>query len=191
MKWLAVLLLSLNLMGCALRTGSPTLAAMHGIGFRISAGVLPRAYEVPGESHAKYYENLKGWAKRRTIALAFVPDLRLNDVPLSGLTRWTKEGGVMVFLDSQEPVNNQFYTLIHELAHVYQARNLTYPAAETFAELVAVQVAAKVGLKTADYTAQYMAGTATIEFQWRVIDGYYKEIDTVVLMLTAAAQGAN
>ncbi len=187
MKTLTALILALFLVGCAARAHSPSIDAMGELTIIQHAETYPVSWEVAGDTHQKHLDNLKTWAAARYITIAFVPSIVYKGDELMGFSFY-RQAGWSVLIDNSQPVNTQFYTLCHELAHVYQAHNLSKAASEVFAEIVAYQVAKNVGLQTRLQAALYLSPLGT-EFEWTVVERYDSEADAVVNMLTTAAKG--
>ena len=189
MKTLIAALLSVTLLGCV--TVSPTYKAMHSLSARAAVGHLPPTHEVFGDSHVKNLDHLTEWLKRRWVRLGFVPAIIGDDgQDRMGQTMILESGAVFILVNNATSKNNQFYTLLHEVAHVYQARNLSVAAGEVFAEIVSSQVCKRLGLDVSDQTTKYL-DAIPVAFQWKAVDLFHKEADAVVLMLVGASKGDN
>jgi hypothetical protein len=188
-RQLVIALLLLCSVGCA--TVSPTLRTMHVVDFMQRNGAHLDYWQVSGEDLGGNLVNLIAWAKRRGIRVAQAPTITLEGRPVLGLTTFTDNGGVFILLDSHGSANSKFFTLVHELAHVYGSHYLRSQAAEVYAELIAAQVCQKLGMKNAlPATAAYLQEqVGSLPFQWKVVDLLHLEADVVVQMLLNAAKG--
>jgi hypothetical protein len=175
--------------GCA-TVRSPTLKAFGEISTLEQADILPPNIYVQGSTCQKPLDNLLVWAARRRIPVRFVDQITLNGEELMGYSKFGPQGW-FVLIDNTLPVDTKFITLIHELAHLYHAANLSKEAGEVFAEMVAYQVAQNVGLHSRPQNALYLAMHSPLKFQQDAVFSFNAEIDAVVSMLTQAAKGSN
>lgn len=178
----------LALCGCATLPPSTTFTVFQQIQIREVAGLYPPDWGIEGNSHAAHLARLEAWTDQRGITLA---PAKLARHQLYGHASYGGAGWV-VLIDKDQPVNMRFYTLLHELGHVYSPklgpRNAYH---EVFAELTALQVCRNVGLDASGATTAYLSEKIAIEDQSAVVDRWGREIDRVVALLTRASQEAS
>ena len=141
-------------------------------------------WRIDGSTERAALARLRAWADAEEIIVTTVP---LDRRELLGAAIPTRSVGWTVFVNSDESIDGQFYTLVHELAHVYQPDGLQVGQAETFAEVIAVQVAARCGLQVWPQTAAYLRAHATSEQQFWTLQAHAREMDRLVDKLSRAA----
>jgi hypothetical protein len=119
---LIALLLSVGCASTALSLSGPSKNALALV-TEIKAGVdsigesLVRIYEIDGDSLKPYLANLEAEANRKAPVYR-VPLKRTNTVGLTFCNPTENGRRCLMLLDVTLSVNNQVYTLLHELAHV-------------------------------------------------------------------------
>lgn len=185
---LPVLVLLVVSFACASAPRSPrSLEALTQLQVRQRAGLYhAQEWSVAGDSHKATFDRLRTWANDRGI---FVLDAPLDRKSLLGYANRSQYLGWLVLINENLPPNNQLYTLLHELAHVYgPLKVLGAPAGETFAELVAGMVCQNLGLDVWRQTTAYVAGHQPMDEQTATVQQHGLAIDALVDTLTQAAQ---
>jgi hypothetical protein len=188
--WAILVALAVWLGGCVASVHSPTLTAISQIDLTRQAELGANDLIIDGADHAKELKNTLAWCQHRFISVKFPDEVIQNGHIYLGYSFY-RPSGWEILIASDVPENTQLYTLFHELAHTFQARNLTYGASEVFAELTAYQVATNIGLKARPQAASYLDMVGPMNSEWQAALSFYREVDTVVMMLTAAAKGQN
>jgi hypothetical protein len=188
--WAILVALAVWLGGCVASVHSPTLTAVSQIDLIRQSDLEASNYIIAGADHTKELKNTLAWCQHRFIVVSFPDEVVQNKHVYLGYSFY-RPSGWEILVASDVPENTQLYTLFHELAHTFQARNLTYEASEVFAELAAYQVATNIGMKVRPQAAAYLNTVGPMNYEWQAALSFYREVDTVVMMLTAAAKGQN
>lgn len=169
----------------ALAAQSPTTTAWQRLILMQSTGMVGPNWAVSGDSHAAHLARLYAWMDRKHTIHA---ETNLAQRGLLGLSITTGSStGWVVLIDHDKSANAKFVALAHELGHMYSPKALwndgTVADRETFAELVAVQVADHAGLDVWTQTATYLNDKAPIENQMRTVQKWAADADRLVARL--------
>lgn len=161
-------------LGCGpLPPPSTTAAATSRVFLLEQDHFLRQGWTLGGDDRAKDLSRLITWAAARGLVIATVD---MEDY--EGRT-----DGKLIVLNGALAADDQLYTLIHEIAHCLQPDHLSKPGAETFAELVAVQV---YGDDAWSAAANYLRLNVPMAIQTEIATTYRIQIDAVVSILRKA-----
>lgn len=131
-------------------------------------------WTIDGDSRAGDLARLTAWAANRGLIIV-TADMEAYE---------GRTDGHIVVVNGLLSANDRLYTLIHELAHCLQPDGLTQGQAETFAELVAVQVYADDSAWVA--TANYLRAQVPFGMQVDTVHRLTPQMDAAVTVLRRA-----
>lgn len=105
-------------------------------------------WAVEGSDHVLQLQRLEGWCARQGITVEVQP--------MEKYLGATDVKDRNIYLSATLSPNDQLYTLLHEVAHVYQPRELNEREQEAWAELIASAVIARLGLPLWPQTSAYL-----------------------------------
>ena len=133
-------------------------------------------WTVPGDDRARELAILTAWAAHRGVIVATVDMSEYEG----------RTDGHLIALNGLLGTNDRLYTLLHELAHCLQPDQLSHGEAETFAELVAVQV---YDADAWTATANYLRTNVPLGIQSATVGRYATQMDAAVIILRRALSG--
>lgn len=144
-----------------------------------SNGLVVDQYSVYGDSHGDYYGRLKSWLVSKEIPVMEDPWLEEESGAL-GATWCLGPQVCVIAIDSDEPKNTQFNTLLHEAVHaIYLPDNPAHR--EILAETVALEAAFQLGLDTRRESMSYL-----LNFEERDRNKVWRDYEKLIVELTAA-----
>lgn len=138
------------------------------------AEFIQSGWTIDGDARAGDLARLTAWAANRGLIIV-TADMDAYE---------GRTDGHIVVVNGLLSANDRLYTLIHELAHCLQPEHLTHGQAETFAELVAVQVYADDSAWTA--TANYLRAQVPFGMQVDTVHRLTPQMDAAVGVLRRA-----
>lgn len=152
-------------------------------------------YSIRGEEHAYLLPRFIAFAERNGTPVYRVPLAKDTKRALLGLLTcpWTATAGyrcVILLDDTANGADGQVYTLVHELSHRLQHKDVKPgPESEVWAEVIAWLVVSELGMHTTDVTMSYLATLPQVTRE-RVLRTRERDIRKVVERLVKVGRTA-
>lgn len=173
----------LSLSACASAPVPVSLTAMMRLQLKERAGLYPDDWIVKGATHEAQYVQLQAWAEQQGIRVMTGPLWKFG---LMGRV-WFSDDVWTILINRDLGPDAKFYTLLHELGHLYGPATLNDGDGEVFAEMTAGLVCQRVGLPVWPEMAAYLVRRVpSLDQQAQTVQRHGVAIDRLVDRLTVA-----